>query len=132
MQQEEVFPMNRSIASLYLLWLLAGCAENGNGELPQVEPQPAAMDSALEIGRRAYEDICAGCHDEGINGAPKTGDRAAWENRSWLWEGVLFEHARTGFNEMPAKGGDSQLDEATVTKAAEYMMSLTYPEMPRD
>lgn len=123
--------MDRSIASLFLVWLLAGCAESGTGELAQSQPQPAEMDSALEIGQRAYEDVCAGCHEEGINGAPKTGDLAAWEGRSWLWEAVLFEHARNGFNEMPAKGGDSQLDEATVTKAAEYMMSLTYPEEPR-
>ena len=123
--------MNRSIASLSLLWLLASCAESGTGELPQSEPQPAAMDSALEVGRRAYEGLCAGCHDEGINGAPRTGVRADWENRSWLWEAVLFEHAREGFNDMPADGGDSQLDDATVTKAAEYMMSLTFPELPR-
>jgi hypothetical protein len=31
---------------------------------------------------------------------------------------------------MPAKGGDSQLDEATVTKAAEYMLTLVYPDQP--
>jgi cytochrome c5 len=113
-----------------MVCLLAGCAESSTGELAQSRPKPAEMASALEIGQRAYEDICAGCHEEGINGAPKTGDLAAWEGRSWLWEAVLFEHARSGFNEMPAKGGDSQLDEATVTKAAEYMMSLVYPEAP--
>ena len=123
--------MNRSIALLSLLWLFAGCAESGTGEAPPSEPQPAAMASALEIGQRAYEDLCAGCHDEGVNGAPRTGVRADWENRSWLWEAVLFEHAREGFNEMPEKGGDSELDDATVTKAAEYMMSLTFPELPR-
>jgi cytochrome c5 len=123
--------MNRSIASLFLVWLLAGCAESGTGELAQSQPKPAETDSALKIGKRAYEDVCAGCHEEGINGAPKTGDRADWEGRSWLWEAVLFEHATDGFNEMPAKGGDSQLDEATVTKAAEYMMWLVYPEEPR-
>jgi cytochrome c5 len=44
---------------------------------------------------------------------------------------VLFEHARTGFGEMPAGGGESTLDDAAVTKAAEYMMSLTYPDMPQ-
>jgi cytochrome c5 len=123
--------MIRYIASLILVCLLAGCAESGTGELAQSRPQPDEMDSALEIGQRAYEDLCAGCHEEGLNGAPKTGDLVAWEGRSWLWEAVLFEHARIGFNEMPAKGGDSQLDDATVTKAAEYMLALTYPDMPR-
>ena len=122
--------MNRSIALLLLVWLLAGCTESGTAELAQNQ-QAEEMDAALAIGQRAYEDLCAGCHEEGLNGAPKTGDLAAWEGRSWLWEAVLFEHARVGFNQMPAKGGDSQLDEATVTKAAEYMLALVYPDQPR-
>jgi len=49
----------------------------------------------------------------------------------WLWEAVLFEHARCGYEDMPAKGGCTTLDDVAVTKAAEYMMALTYPEMPR-
>ena len=122
--------MNRSIALLMLAWLLAGCTESGTAELAQNQ-QLEEMDDALAIGQRAYEDLCAGCHEEGLYGAPKTGDLAAWEGRSWLWEAVLFEHARVGFNQMPAKGGDSQLDEATVTKAAEYMLVLVYPDQPR-
>ena len=126
--------MNRYIASLFLVWMLTGCTQSGTDEpaLTQSEPEDiGAFDSAEVIGQRAYEDLCAGCHEEGLNGAPKTGDRVAWEGRSWLWEAVLFEHARSGYNEMPAKGGDSELDEATVTKAAEYMMALTYPDLPR-
>ena len=134
MWHEEVIQINRYITSLFLVWMLAGCAQSGTGEqaLTQSEPEEnGASDSAQVIGQRAYEDICAGCHEEGLNGAPKTGNRVAWEGRSWLWEAVLFEHARTGYNDMPAKGGDTMLDEATVTKAAEYMMSLTYPDLPR-
>ena len=83
------------------------------------------------IGRQAYEQFCAGCHEEGLDGAPRTGDRAAWEGRSWLWEAVLFEHVRKGYDGMPAKGGAAALDEAAITKAAEYMMTLTYPELPQ-
>ena len=126
--------MNRYIASLFLVWMLTGCAKSGTGEpaLTQSEPEDiGTFDSAQVIGQRAYEDLCAGCHEEGLNGAPKTADSVAWEGRSWLWEAVLFEHARSGYNEMPAKGGDTALDEATVTKAAEYMMALTYPNLPR-
>jgi hypothetical protein len=31
---------------------------------------------------------------------------------------------------MPAKGDDEELDELMVTKAAEDMMQLTYPDVP--
>ena len=89
---------------------------------------PTAADTTVELsGKEAYDRVCAGCHEEGINGAPKTGDRDAWAGRSWLWEAVLFEHAKEGFEEMPPKGGAESLDDATIEKAAEYMLSKTFP-----
>jgi len=127
--------MKRYIVSLIMLLVLAGCSQKSSDEV--ASPDPAAeeitsTETAWLTGKQAYEEVCAGCHEEGLNGAPRTGDRAAWDERSWLWEAVLFEHARTGYGDMPAKGGAEDLDEATVTKAAEYMLTLTYPETHRD
>lgn len=76
-------------------------------------------------GEEAYRLVCARCHDDGSNGAPGIDDRDAWAGRSWLWEAVLFEHAKNGYNEMPAKGGETSLDDATVERAAEYMLGRT-------
>jgi cytochrome c5 len=126
--------MSRYILLFFSVLILFGC-----GKQDAVEPAPVesvtegitSSPSAYQIGQQAYEEFCARCHAEGLDAAPKVGDRAAWNNRSAQWEAVLFEHARNGFGEMPAKGGEAMLDEATVSKAAEYMMSLTYPEMPR-
>lgn len=126
--------MKRYIVSLFLMLVLTGCGQKDPGELVLTEPESEVTMSpngALLAGKQAYEEICAGCHEEGLDGAPRTGDRDDWEGRSWLWEAVLFEHARCGYEDMPAKGGCTTLDDVTVTKAAEYMMALTYPEMPR-
>lgn len=115
--------------------LLTGCDKTSQDDTPPEAPEPATMLSGGTdwlAGKDAYEKICAGCHEEGLDGAPKTGDPAAWDKRSWLWEAVLFEHAKTGHEDMPAKGGDETMDEATVTRAAEYMLTLTYPETHRD
>jgi cytochrome c5 len=117
--------MKRYIVLLFLSWTLLGCGEKGPVDAMVVSAEPVSM-----TGKQAYESVCADCHENGLNGAPKTGDRDAWVGRSWLWEGVLFEHARAGYEGMPAKGGDESLNEVIVTKAAEYMMSLTYPDMP--
>jgi len=119
--------MLRCVLSLMLAMTLAAC-----GQSDQNNPQTEVTESAWQAGQQAYVEICASCHDEGIDDAPRTGVREDWESRSWLWEAVLFEHAREGYREMPAKGGDAALDEATVTKAAEYMLNLTYPETHRD
>ena len=126
--------MNRYIVSLFLVLVLTGCGQKDPGELVLTEPESEVAMSpngVLLAGKQAYEEICAGCHEEGLDGAPRTGHRDDWEGRSWLWEAVLFEHARCGYEDMPAKGGCTTLDDVAVTKAAEYMMALTYPEMPR-
>jgi cytochrome c5 len=112
------------IRILWFLVLAAGVAACGKA------PAPAA--STTYSGREAYELVCARCHAEGKNGAPKIGDPAAWEGRSSLWEAVLFEHAKKGYNKMPAKGGDEALDDATVERAAEYMLRQVYPDAPPD
>ena len=119
--------MLRCVLTLTLAVTLAACGQTG-----QKNTQPEITESAWQTGRMAYDQYCASCHEEGLDGAPGTGDRAAWEGRSWLWEAVLFEHAKAGHGDMPAKGGEADLDEATVTKAAEYMLTLTYPEAHRD
>jgi len=114
--------------------VLTGCGQKDSDELVLIEPDyevTKSPESALLVGQQAYEEICAGCHEEGLDGAPRTGNREDWVGRSWLWETVLFEHARSGYKNMPAKGGDATLDEVTVSKAAEYMLTLTYPEMPQ-
>ncbi len=126
--------MSRYILLLVPVLILFGC-----GQEDAVEPSPAepvtegitSSSSAFEAGQLTYEKFCASCHAEGLDDAPKVGVRADWDDRSRQWDAVLFEHARTGSEKMPARGGEATLDEAAVTKAAEYMMSLTYPEMPR-
>ena len=126
--------MSRYTLLIFSVLILFGCGKEDAAVLAPVEPiseEITSSPSAYQIGQQAYEEFCARCHAEGLDGAPKVGDRAVWNNRSAQWEAVLFEHARNGFGEMPAKGGEAMLDAATVSKAAEYMMSLTYPEMPR-
>ena len=80
----------------------------------------------------AYEHACADCHETGKDGAPRTGDAAAWEGRSALWEAVLFEHAQKGYFNMPAKGHDGRFTDEEVAAAAQYMLEITHPDRPRD
>ena len=86
----------------------------------------------LAHGKEVYEHACAACHDTGVDGAPKIGDRQAWSERSPLWSAVLFEHSREGYLKMPPKGSHEELSDQDVDAAGEYMLSVTFPEKPLD
>lgn len=125
--------MKRYIVALFPVLMLTGCGQKDPDQPTLTDPESVdtmSPKSASPTGQQAYDKYCASCHEEGLDGAPRTGNRDDWDGRSWLWEAVLFEHVRTGFDGMPAKGGVATLDEATVTKAAEYMLELAYPELP--
>ena len=83
-------------------------------------------------GKKVYDDACASCHDEGKDGAPVIGDRQAWSDHSPLWSAVLLEHAKAGWLQMPTKGGHPELSDQDVEAAGEYLLTVTFPEKPRD
>jgi cytochrome c oxidase cbb3-type subunit 3 len=126
--------MLRCAVLLAAAMFLVACGNSGDdGAAPAAStvPPPPADESIQLTGKQAYDQVCARCHEEGVDGAPRTGDRSAWEGRSWLWEAVLFEHAKSGYMDMPAKGGDESLDDAIVEMAAEYMLTQTFPDVTR-
>lgn len=104
---------------------LAACAHGGDKESDR------SADAAVN-GEAAYNAHCAGCHETGLLGAPREGNPVDWENRSKLWQAVLMEHAKTGYFEMPARGGKSNLPDQVVDAAAEYMLEVTFPDRPED
>jgi cytochrome c5 len=110
---------------------LAACAGNGNGNGNGREDIAESSDIAIN-GASAYQEYCARCHESGTDSAPRTGHPEDWEVRSSLWQAVLMEHAKKGFLDMPARGGNAQLPDDVVNAAAQYMLEQTFPNMPRD
>jgi len=108
------------------------CSRLDNGQPASPPAEPTASPGALLMGQSAYERVCAGCHQEGLDGAPAVGDRDAWAGRSSSWVGVLEEHAKDGYLAMPPRGGDPALSDQEVSAAAEYMLMLTHPDLPPD
>lgn len=83
-------------------------------------------------GALAYAEHCAGCHETGMLNAPRAGEPQDWQSRSSLWQAVLMEHAKTGYFDMPARGGKTHLPDDVVNAAAEYMLEQTFPNRPED
>lgn len=85
---------------------------------PAAEPAAAAdVDGAA-----VYIQACTVCHAAGVAGAPKSDDKAAWQERLAKGVSTLVQHAVGGFNAMPAKGGQTQLSDAQVEAAVRYML----------
>src|SRR5450830_809344 len=82
--------------------------------------------STVDAGKKLYDGVCVACHGQGIAGAPKFGDKAAWGPRIAQGKPTLYEHAIKGFQGkagmMPAKGGSAAPDDE-VKAAVDYMAS---------
>ncbi len=82
----------------------------------------AAGNCVAMSGEEVYQKSCASCHDNGIAGAPKLDDSAAWESRLKGGKEQLYQSSLQGKGSMPAKGGNSSLKDDEVKAAVDYMV----------
>ena len=83
-----------------------------------------AFAGSVSAGEAEYKKVCAACHDAGVSGAPKLGDKAAWGPRIAKGMPALMEttmKGKAGTAMMP-KGG-SQFSEAELKSTVEFMVS---------
>jgi cytochrome c5 len=43
-----------------------------------------------------------------------------------------MDHAKTGYFDMPARGGKTELPDDVVNAAAQYMLEFTFPDRLKD
>lgn len=98
------------------------------GQVAIADPEEsAAVQSAPEAGKQVYNEICVACHvPPGIGGAPALGDDDAWAPRIAQGIDTLIDHALNGYSGstgiMPRKGGRTDLSDAEIIAAIEYML----------
>jgi cytochrome c5 len=97
----------------------------------QAKPAPApsaaaAPAPAVRDGQQIYQATCVACHDAGIAGAPKLGDKGQWAKRIANGVDALYASAVNGVRGsagvMPARGGNPALSNAEVKAAVDYMV----------
>lgn len=81
-------------------------------------PGAAAVDGGV-----IYAQTCAQCHANGLAGAPKVGDKAAWNQRLALGRDSMLVTVLKGKGAMPAKGGNASLSDAEARAAMDYLLS---------
>lgn len=83
-------------------------------------PQSA---DAQKSGKQVVEKTCVACHGKGLNGAPKIGDREAWQKRAEQGLTSLTQHALEGIRGMPAHGGNLALTDLEIARAVAFMVN---------
>lgn len=78
-------------------------------------------------GKSVYESACMACHNNGLAGAPKIGDAAAWAPRISKGVDELYKNSIAGFKGdigfMPAKGGRADLSDEDVKAAVDHIVA---------
>ncbi|KTD36587.1 cytochrome c [Legionella nautarum] len=78
-------------------------------------------------GQEIYEENCGMCHNQGLQGAPKIGDKAVWEPLIAQNMDVLIEKTIRG-DDHPKKGGCKHCTTGEVIEAIKYMVSQSKTE----
>lgn len=106
-------------------------AGQDNSALKIQAPAGAGPSVGLAVptnGKELFEQVCKTCHGPGLVGAPKAGDKVAWESAIAEGKSTLYQHAINGFTgktgTMPPKGGRTDLPDGLIKQGVDYMLSL--------
>src|SRR5262245_17224095 len=106
-----------------------GMNDNSDRVLARIQPvgtvvlAEATGPKGMLTGEQVYGQVCKTCHEAGLAGAPKVGDKAAWGKVIAQGEKTTYEHAINGFKAMPPRGGNSDLTDDEVKRAVVFMAS---------
>lgn len=111
--------------------LLAGCEKQAHVDpelsatliqpVAKVELKTQTVKPGSRTGEQIYQNVCSACHGSGALGAPKAGDTAAWGPRIAQGFDTLVKSATAGKNNMPPRGGASDLTDDEVKRAVAYL-----------
>ena len=124
------------IALIVVVWPLSmlgkGDPSAGSGDEAELRIQPVARveimkasapsDGKPRSAEVVYNTICKACHDAGVAGAPKTGDKAAWAPRIATGSAAMLKSVINGKNAMPPRAGDASLSDDELKAALEYLV----------
>ena len=88
-----------------------------------VEPVSVKDLTRERSGEQVVQAQCVKCHETGVGGAPKIGDRAAWAPRIKNGLDNTVRSAIRGHGGMPARGGMADLTDSELRSAIVYMFS---------
>jgi cytochrome c5 len=118
--------MNQQVADRTAPVGQVAVAGNDNSAMA-IKSDDGAAPVALALpknGEETYKAVCSACHANGVAGAPKVGDKAAWGPRIAQGKATLYSHALNGYKAMPAKGARADLPDDLVKETVDYIVKM--------
>jgi cytochrome c5 len=112
---------NPSLTDMEIKRAVASMVNQSGGHW--TEPIDKQHPPGTRTGEQIVQARCIKCHQTGVNGAPKIGDRDAWIPRLKDGLDVVVRSAINGHGGMPARGGLANLTDAEMRNAVVYMMN---------
>lgn len=83
------------------------------------------IDTAPKVmtGEEVVSSTCLQCHQMGILGAPKIGNKDDWAPRAEAGYMSMLKAALEGKGSMPARGGDPSLSDDNIKKGITFMLA---------
>lgn len=101
------------------------------GDLYRLFRDPSLDDSPVDnTTPNFYNGICAACHDEGVNGAPRIGVAEDWEVVLQQPLETVYRNTLQGIGAMPERGLCYSCSDDKVRKIVDYMISESRPAKP--
>ena len=72
-------------------------------------------------GEQVFTQTCKTCHETGLAGSPKVGDKKAWGKVIAQGLATTVDHAIKGIRAMPPKGGNPDYENIEIERAVVYM-----------
>ena len=88
-----------------------------------IEPVSRTTRATERTGAQIVSIRCSHCHQTGVNGAPKIGDKADWIPRLKPGLDVVVRSAINGHGGMPPRGGMADLTDSEIRNAIIFMFN---------
>ena len=88
-----------------------------------VAQPPVDEAAASKTPEQVVADVCAGCHNSGVLGAPKVGDSGTWSKVMSAGMDAVLKNAIDGKGAMPPRGGNPSLTDDQVKDAINWMLN---------
>ena len=99
----------RRIGALGLALALVGCGGRDGAEHP---------------GKAVYQRHCFACHQAGVAGAPRFGDKDVWAPRLAKGRATLVANVKQGMTPgMPPRGACASCTDEALARAVDFMVA---------